>query len=128
MYHYRSGPLNLSKSTKYVIVAWIIYAFSTWVKFWSLNINILTKAQLLRSLILVILPKTSFMLFKRVERIFEKWWQCSKKCVVDSVARLQLHKGLIQLWKLWLNLCSLRWLRPSLNLVRSFNPTELWIL
>ena len=33
------------------------------------NINILTKVQSLR---LVILPKTSFMLFKRVERIFEK--------------------------------------------------------
>ena len=32
-----------------------------------------------------VLPKTSFMLFKGVERIFEKWRQCSKKCVVDSV-------------------------------------------
>ena len=119
MYHYRSGPLNLSESTKYWIVALITYASSP-------NSNILTKAQPLRPLILVILPKTSFMLFERVERIFEKLWLCSKKCVVDSIARLQQHKGLMQLWKLWLNLCSLRWLRPSLNLVRSFNPN--WIM
>ena len=40
----------------------------------------MTKAQSLRSLILVI-PRTLFMLFKRVEQILEEWWQCSKKCV-----------------------------------------------
>ena len=28
--------------------------------------------------------------------------------------------GLIQFWKLWLNLCSFQWLNPILNLVRSF--------
>ena len=83
MYHYRSGPLNLSESTKYLIVALIIYVFSTWVYFWSPNSNILAKAQSLRSLILVVLPRTSFMLFKRVERIFEKWYGSEVRNVIQ---------------------------------------------
>ena len=58
------------------------------------------------------------ILLKKVERIFEKWWQCSNICQVESISRLQLHKGLIQL----------RWLRPTLNLVRSFSPIGLSIL
>ena len=37
------------------------------------------------------------MLFKSVEQIFEKSWQCNKIRVVDSVSRLQLHKGLLNL-------------------------------
>ena len=66
--------------------------------------------------------------FKRVLQMLVKRWQCRKKCFVDSTSRLQEHKGLIQLSKLWLNLCSLRWLKPILSLVRSFRPKESWIL
>ena len=64
---------------------------------WSPNSNIFTKVSSLR---LVILPKTSVILFERVRRIFEEWWQCSKKCEVDSISRLQL---LIKLWRLRAN-------------------------
>ena len=39
----------------------------------------------------------------------------------------QLHKGFNVSWKLCLNLCSLRWLRPSLSLVISLIPLGLWI-
>ena len=38
----------------------------------------------------------------------------------------QLHKGFIISWKLCLNLCSLKWLRPNLSLVISLNPLGLW--
>ena len=64
---------------------------------WFPNSNIFTKVSSLR---LVILPKTSVILFERVRRIFEEWWQCSKKCEVDSISRLQL---LIKLWRLRAN-------------------------
>ena len=57
-----------------------------------------------------------------------KWWQCRKKWVVDSTSKLQVHKEFRQLSKLWLNLCSLRWLSPSLSLVSNFKPNGLWIL
>ena len=40
----------------------------------------------------------------------------------------QLYKGLIVSWKLFLNLCSLKWLNPSLNLVINLSPLGLWQL
>ena len=63
-----------------------------------------------------------------VIRIAFKWWQCRKEWVADSTSKLQLHNRLRQLSKLWLNLCSLRWLSPSLSLVSTFKPNGLWIL
>ena len=39
--------------------------------------------------------------------------QWRTKWVVDSMSWPQLYKGLIESWKLWLNLCSLKWLKPS---------------
>ena len=51
-----------------------------------------------------------------------KFWQRRKKWVVDSDSKLQEHSGFIVSWKLWLNLCSLRWLKPKHNLVRSLIP------
>ena len=46
---------------------------------------------------------------------------------VSSRSWPQLHKGSIVSWKLCLNLCSLKWLRPSLSLVISLIPSGLWI-
>ena len=51
-----------------------------------------------------------------------KFWQRRKKWEVDSISRLQEHSGLIVSWKLCLNLCSLRWLKPTRSLVSSFIP------
>ena len=51
-----------------------------------------------------------------------KFWQRRKKSEVDSTSRLQEHSGLIVSWKLCLNLCSLRWLKPTRSLVSSFIP------
>ena len=51
-----------------------------------------------------------------------KFWQCRKKWIGDSDSKLQDQIGFIVSWKLWLNLCSLRWLKPERNLVRSLIP------
>ena len=45
-----------------------------------------------------------------------------KKWEVDSDSKLKEHSGFIVSWKLWLNLFSLRWLKPKRNLVRSLIP------
>ena len=51
-----------------------------------------------------------------------------KKWEVDSTSKLHVHNGLIQFWKLWLNLCSFKWLRPNHNLVNKCNPAKLQTL
>ena len=51
-----------------------------------------------------------------------KFWQRRKKWEVDSISRLQEHSELIVSWKLCLNSCSLRWLKPTRSLVNSFIP------
>ena len=38
------------------------------------------------------------------------------------------HNGFKKSWKLWSDLCWLRWLRPSLNVVSNFKPTGLCTL
>ena len=44
-----------------------------------------------------------------------------KKSETDSTCKLQEHKWFTHSLKLWLNLCSFRWLSPSLNLVSNLN-------
>ena len=60
--------------------------------------------------------------FMRHLRRSVKFWQRRKKWVVDSDSKLQEHSGFIVPWKLWLNLCSLRWLKAKRNLVSSLIP------
>ena len=47
-------------------------------------------------------------------------WQRWKRWVVDS--KLQEHTGFTTSWKLWLNLRSLRWLKPERTLLKSLIP------
>ena len=69
-----------------------------------------------------------FSLFKRVFLMFTKLWQCRKKRAVNSTSKLHEHRGFMQSSQLRLNLCSFRWLSPSLKRVSSFNSTGLWML
>ena len=64
---------------------------------------------------------------KRVRLSLLKKGQWRKKWIVDSISWPQLHKGFNVPWKLCLNLCFLRWLRPSLCLVISLIPLGLQI-
>ena len=50
----------------------------------------------------------------------------SSRLYCQTISWQQLHKGFIVSWKLCLNLCSLKWLRPSLSLVISLIPLGLW--
>ena len=47
------------------------------------------------------------------------------KKIVNSVSKLCVHRGFIQSLKLWLNLCSFRWLNPSWSLVINVSPSRL---
>ena len=66
-------------------------------------------------------------MLRRVCLSLIKKGQWRKKWVADSIFWPQLHKGFIVSWKLCLNLCSLKWLRPSLSLVISLIPLGLRI-
>ena len=112
-------PVNLSESKIYLIDAVKIFLF--WILS-KLDFPYRSKSVKAVSEKLEILILISLRSSKRVFWIFVKKWQCRKKCVVDSVSRVQVHNGFIQLSKLWLNLCSFKWLSPSLNLVRRHAP------
>ena len=66
-------------------------------------------------------------MLRRVRLSLIKKGQWRKKWVMDSISWPQLHKGFNVSWKLCLNLCSLKWLRPSLSLVISLIPLGLRI-
>ena len=59
--------------------------------------------------------------------VFHLWkgpWR--KKWILDSTPRPQLHKRLIESWNLCLNLCSHKWLTPSLMSCNKFD--SFWIM
>ena len=64
------------------------------------------------------------------ECIFHQWiiHTGEKNWVVDSIRWQQLHKGFKNSWKLCLNLCSLKWLKPRRSRVISLIPLGLWQL
>ena len=57
---------------------------------------------------------------KKTFRWLEKIWQRKKKWHVSSASREQRHNGFNVSWKLCLNLCSLRWLKPTRRRVNNF--------
>ena len=70
------------------------------------------------------LPKV----LRRVRLSLTNWGQWRRKCSVDSTSFPQLHSGFNVSWKPYLNLCSLKWLKPSLSLVIRQIPLGLWQL
>ena len=50
-----------------------------------------------------------------------------KECLVVSISWPQLQIRFNQSWKLYLNLWSAKWLKPSLILVSSFKPLKFWV-
>ena len=68
------------------------------------------------------------MIFRNVDLSFEKLGQWRRKCADASVSLPQLQIGLSESWKLRLNFCSQRWLKPNLNLVNNLTPLGLWQL
>ena len=75
-----------------------------------------------------ILSLILFSLFKMVCFWVVKFTQWRKKWAVDSILFPQLHKGSTESWKLCLNLCCFKWLKPILRYVRNFSPNGLFML
>ena len=73
-----------------------------------------------------ILQLILFILFRRVNLSFMKIGQWSRRGVEFSISLPQRQIGLRQSWKLCLNPCSWRWLKPKHNLVNSLIPLGLW--
>ena len=69
-----------------------------------------------------------FILFRKFIRLWEYREQWSRKWLVVSISWPQEQMGLTVSWKLWLNLCSRRWLNPSLSLVKNIKPLGWWQL
>ena len=68
------------------------------------------------------------MIFRRVDLSFEILGQWGRKWADVSISLPQLHIRLSEYWKLCLNLCSWRWLKPNLNLGNNLTPFGLWQL
>ena len=64
----------------------------------------------------------------KVDLSFKKLGQWRRKWADVSISLPQLQIGLSESWKLCLNLCSRRWLKPNLNLVNNLTPLGLWQL
>ena len=79
------------------------------------------------SVALMISLSIDLILFMRVCLCNEKWWQCRKKWTLFWTLKLHEQSGLIQSLKLWLNLWSLRWLKPNRRWVNNFKIVGLWI-
>ena len=68
------------------------------------------------------------MISRKVDLSFEKLGQWRRKWADVSISLPQLQIGLSESWKLCLNLCSWRWLKPNLNLVNNLTHLGLWQL
>ena len=69
--------------------------------------------------ILVILLRGVFLSLRKLGQWRRKWH-------VFSTSQPQVQSGFNVSWKLFLNLCSLRWLCPSRNLLKYLIPFRLW--
>ena len=122
---HKSGSSNLLVDRTKSIVKLIIFVLSFVVKDESPNSNIwVREVSVLSNNLWSILLK----LFRSVQRSLLYKGQWRKKWIADSTSLPQLHIGLIESWKLCLNLCSRKWLRPSRILVIYLTPIGLWQL
>ena len=121
----KTEPVNFSESTIYLIDTGKIFFF--WILS-KLDLPCRSKSVKAVSEKIEILILITLRSSKMVLRIFLYKWQWRKNCLVDSISRVQVHNGFIQLLKLRLNLCSFTCLSPSLNLIKRRIPQGLWIL
>ena len=124
-FHWKSGSSNLLVERIYSIVALRTFVLA------SVSNELLPKRR--------VLIKTGsqrsrrlLSMFTRVLRrvrlsiIYVGQWR--RKCAVDSISKPQLQNGFKESWKLCLNLCSRKWLKPSRSLVINLIPLGLWQL
>ena len=124
-FHLNSGSSNLLVERIYLIVALRTFVLA------SLSNELLPKR--------IVLIKTGSqksrrllsmfsMVLRRVRLSVIYVGQWRRKCEVDSISKPQLQNGFKESWKLCLNLCSRKWLKPSRSLVINLIPLGLWQL
>ena len=107
---HKSGPSNLLVDKTKSLVKFVIFVVSFVVKDELPNSSIWVKKM---SVLSKNLGSVLLKLFRSVERSLLYKAQWKKKWITDSTSLPQLHIGLIESWKLCLNLCSHKWLRPN---------------
>ena len=71
---------------------------------------------------------TILKVYRRDCLSFLKMEQWRKSCLVDSIAFPQLQIWFSESQKLWRNICSRKWFKPTCSLVRWLKPKELGTL
>ena len=124
-FHWKSGSSNLLVETIYSIVALRTFVLAL------VSNELLRKGRVLirtgsqRSWRLL---SMFFMVLRRVCLSVIYMGQWRRKCAVDSTSKPQLQDRFKESWKLCLNLCSRKWLKPSRSLVINLIPLGLWQL
>ena len=124
-FYWKSGSSNLLVERIYSIVALRTFVLASVSNELLLKRRVLIKTGSQRS-------RRLLSMFTRVLRrvrlsvIYVGQWR--RKCAVDSISKPQLQNGFKESWKLCLNLCSRKWLKPSRSLVINLIPLGLWQL
>ena len=124
-FHLNSGSSNLLVERIYLIVALRTFVLA------CLSNELLPKR--------IVLIKTGSQKSRRLLSMFSMvltrvrlsviyLGQWRRKRAVDSISKPQLQNGFKESWKLCLNLCSRKWLKPSRSLVINLIPLGLWQL
>ena len=124
-FHWKSGSSNLLVERIYSIVALRTFVLA------SVSNELLPKRR--------VLIKTGSQRSRRLLSMFTRVHrrvrlsiiyvgQSRRKCTVDSISKPQLQNRFKESWKLYLNLCSRKWLKPSRSLVINLIPLRLWQL
>ena len=112
-FHLKSGSSNLSVERIYSIVAlrtFVLVSVSNEL-LPKRRVLIKTGSQRSRRLLSMF---TRVLRRVRLSIIYVGQWR--RKCAVDSLSKPQLQNGFKKSWKLCLNLCSRKWLKPSRSL------------
>ena len=120
---HKSGSSNLLVDKTKSIVKLIIFVFSFALKVVLPNSKIcVSEKSVLSSSVWSMLTKLLRSGWRSL--LYKGQWR--KKWIADSTSLLQLHIGLSVSWKLYLNLCSCRWLSSSRIHVIYLIPIGLW--
>ena len=125
LFHWKSDSLNLSVERVDSIVASRTFVLASVSNELQPKRRVLIKigSQRFRKLLSIF---TRVLRRVRISIIYMGQWR--RKCAVDSISKLQLQNGFKESWKLCLNLCSRKWLKPSRSLVINLIPLGLWQL
>ena len=116
-FHWKSGSSNFLVERIYSIVALRTFVLA------SVSNELISGSQRSRrlwSMFSIVLRRV------RLSIIYVGQWR--RKCSVDSKSKPQQQNRFNESWKLCLNLCSSKWLKPSHSLVINLIPLGLWQL